>query len=328
MFVGTVDRWWDVAGVRTQPRRMHDPVGPDGMQWFPASLVPLARHPVLADLPPAATHQLLARHLLDYLQFTADFEVRVVNVATHLLATGQSGFDLTAAARKEALQIYCDEAFHALSSVDVIAQVEAAAGIAHRVGRFERFVERLDRTVEAAPPELRNVARILLVVVFETLVTATLTAVPDDPGVVPIVRQIVADHAHDERRHHAYFARLFPQLWAELSGPAREKLAPLLPDMILRCLEPDLLARQLMLEAVGVPSRQARAAVEECYPRPAVVADIRATAAATIHLFERHGLLEHAATYDAFARAGLAGPAAVPDESAVLRAGQDHGGAR
>jgi hypothetical protein len=325
MYVGTVDRWWDVAGVRTQRRLLHDPAGPDGMQWFPASLVPLARHPVLADLPPAATHQLLARHLLDYLQFTADFEVRVVNVATHLLATGQSGFDVTASARKEALQIYCDEAFHALSSVDVIAQVEAAAGVAHRVGRFERFVERLDRTVEVAPPELRNVARILLVVVFETLVTATLTAVPDDPAVVPVVRQIVADHAHDERRHHAYFARLFPLLWAELSGPAREKLAPLLPDMIVRCLEPDLLARQLMLEAVGVPSRQARAAVDDCHPREEVVADIRATAAATIHLFERHGLLEHAATYDAFALAGLVG---ADEEAGLLPAGRDHGRGR
>src|SRR6185295_14101103 len=59
------------------------------------------------------------------------------------------------------------------------------------------------------------------------------SGIPSDPRVVMAVRELVADHAEDEGRHHAYFSRLLEFTWPRLNKAQRATIGPLLPEMVL-----------------------------------------------------------------------------------------------
>ena len=145
----------------------------------------------------------------------------------------------------------------------------------------------------------------LVVIVFETFITGTLTQIPRDPNVISLVREIVTDHAQDEGRHHAFFSSFFSKLWGQLDDRQRRALGPLLPDMIVRPLEPPVSAIGDALNDIGLTRDEAGRVLEESYPREEVMAGIRRSAKATLRLFERHELYEHERTHEAFASRGL-----------------------
>jgi hypothetical protein len=89
-------------------------------------------------------------------------------------------------------------------------------------------------------PDEPHVARLVQVVVFETLITAVLNEVPSDQSVVSTVRSVLRDHARDEGRHHRFFAAFFHEFWAQLSPSVRSRLARVLPVLIRDCLDWDI----------------------------------------------------------------------------------------
>src|SRR5206468_11633632 len=125
---------------------------------------------------------------------TAHFETRVVNRAAELVANQREGLEIPAPLRLDAYRIYCDEGYHALYSMDLVRQVELVTGVPHRPVPFERYLARLRRVQQTPPRELHALAQLLLVVVFETMVTRLLRTLPRDDRVVSTVRQVVADH--------------------------------------------------------------------------------------------------------------------------------------
>lgn len=300
-----LEGWHRRAGVRRDPRRWLGPDEADGRVFFPPGMVPVTANLEVGRLGPDLRRRLLVEHLYRYLDFTVNFELKIVNVTAERMALDRTGFELPEQVRLGAYGIYCDEGYHALCCADLCHQVAASTGIACQPPPFDPFERRLAAIAHRAPPPLKPAVELLQVIVFETLVSGILAQVPEDPDVVPCVREAIRDHARDERHHHAFFASLFSLVWPQLSAAEQGDLGPLLPSMILQSLTPDYEAIAGSLVGVGLTPERARAVVRESYLPAALVSGIRATARATVDLFKRNGLLEHADTHDAFIVSGL-----------------------
>ncbi|MEV4438841.1 diiron oxygenase [Streptomyces sp. NPDC049577] len=284
--------WYERAGVRGGPRRLLGDELRDGQLFFPPALVPYLDHPRVRALPGPGREALLARHLYHYLEFTAQFETRVVNRATERIAGGRSGLDLATATRLDAYRIYCDEGYHSLYSLDVVDQVSRASGITPLPYDFRPFLDRLDAVGREALPDEPLLAQLLQVVVFEMLITAILNDVPKDPRVLTLVRDVVRDHARDEGWHHAFFARFFRELWHGLTGPQRGRVARCLPGLIRSSLLPDRAPVRAALAAAGLGPTAVAEVVHDAYPRDRVDRGIRDAARHAVRLFEETGVLD------------------------------------
>jgi hypothetical protein len=297
--------WYERAGVRVDPRRMMREEHREGLHYWPPALAGFVAHPQVVQRGKAVSDELLVRQLYQYLQFTANYEMRVINRATELIANGRSGLDLPASVRHDAYKIYCDEGYHAMYSFDVIAQVEQASGIEHRPFDFDATLRYLQVAQDTAPARLRTTVTLLVVIVFETLITATLTQIPRSGDVISLVREVVRDHAQDEGCHHAFFAKFFGYLWGQLSPKDRTILGPLLAEFIVRPLEPRLDTLRDSLAVAGLSGDATEEVVHDCFPAQQTRDTIRATAKSTLRLFARHGLYDDPGTREAFEARGL-----------------------
>jgi hypothetical protein len=298
-------RWYDRAGVRRSPRRV---LAPDEdlfrYSFFPRNLIPHIAHPLVCDQPELVLY-LEAQYLFQWLNFTAHFEVSVVNRASLLIATGNSGVTCPGDVQQAAFQIYVDEGYHSLYSLDMVRQLEARSQIAAVPYDFTEYLDQLD-AIGDEHPGYEKLARLLQVVTFETLVTGILLDVPKDPTVIPEVREIVRDHAIDEGTHHAFFSAFFQRLWSQLSASEREMVTRWLPDLILRSLHPATTPTRNALREIGVQEQHVNAILAESFTPEVVVAGIRRASVNTVRLFESVGILDSAEGYEGFARAGLA----------------------
>jgi len=153
------------------------------------------------------------------------------------------------------------------------------------------------------PRQLKGIfrrLRIFFVIVSETLISHTLTNVPDDPRVDAAVREVIADHAQDEGRHNAYFASLLKIVWPRLSETQKDEIGPLLPGFILGFLAPDLRQIQGDLEHAGVSARRAEDMLQETYSAQASAATARAAARSTLRHFAEANVFSHGPSADAF----------------------------
>ncbi|MEU6683558.1 diiron oxygenase [Streptomyces sp. NPDC046832] len=300
-----LDGWYDKAGVRTDPRRVMARELEEGKTLFPHTLIPYLDHPLVAALEPEERYRITARHLYQYMQFTMHFETSVVNRAAERIANGTSGLPLPAATRLDAYKIYCDEAYHALYSLDVVEQVSGATGVAVPDYDFAPFLERLDGLGASVMPGETILVQLLQVVVFETLVTSILKDIPKDQTVVGTVREVVRDHAQDEGRHHAYFAAFFKELWHDLSPALRERASRCLPELVSRSLTPDLVPVRGSLRAAGLDEAAVSEVLADVYAPDKTRDGIRASARHTFQLFESVGVLDVPGARDSFMSAGL-----------------------
>jgi hypothetical protein len=298
-------RWYERAGVRQTPRRClaaDDDLS--GYAFFPRHLIPHMNHPAVTADPNLARY-LEIQYLFQWLNFTAHFEVSVVNRATHMIATERSGVSCPPDMRQAAFQIYVDEGYHSLYSLDMVRQLEERTQISAVPYDFEEYLRNLDG-VGAGYAGYKKLVRLLQVVTFETLVTGILLDVPNDPTVIPAVRQMVKDHAIDEGRHHSYFAAFFRRLWGGFTPGERQMVARWLPDLILQSLQPATTPTSNALRAVGMSEDSVRQIVSESFTGASVIEGIRRASVNTVRLFQAVGILDTEEGYDAFARVGLA----------------------
>ncbi|MGH9764723.1 MAG: diiron oxygenase [Blastocatellia bacterium] len=306
--VGYISRfrdWDEKARVRVSPRRLLAEEESVGKQYFSQALVPVARHPIIRELGPSAVRTTLIQHLDSYLDFTAQFEIEVVNSVTRSIARAKSGFDLPEEMRFDAYKIYCDEGYHSVFSADLRNQVAAVTGVPSVGYDLDSFLTRFEMVKDAVPPEVRPLIGTFVVILFETLISATLNKVPGDESVVTAVRDTVQDHADDEARHHFYFAKLMDLIWPRLENAHRSIIGPLLPAFIIKCLEPDYPAIERRLVYLGLNRDQVRQVMEESYPADHVISGIRKTARATLGILARNGLFEELRNREAFESHGL-----------------------
>lgn len=291
---------WDrKANVRAVPRRIIDT--DTTRLYFSPDVVAITSHPWVVEHGEAFIPELLTRHLYRFLDFTTILESLVVNPVALAVANGLIGVEIPREMRFDAYKLYCDEAYHALYCEDLKQQVERVTGVALISAPEPRYMREL-RATEACLPNnsLRSLARIFFVIVSETLISHTLTNVPDDPRVDAAVREVIADHAQDEGRHNAYFASLLKIVWPRLSETQKDEIGPLLPGFILGFLAPDLRQIQGDLEHAGVSTRRAVDMLQETYSAQASAATARAAARSTLRHFAEANVFSHGPSADAF----------------------------
>jgi hypothetical protein len=298
-------RWDQQASVRVKPHRLFSNEEDSGKIYFPPELVPVSRHALVRALGDEALREILIQRLYTYLGFTARLEHDVVNEVTKVIAQRKSGFTFPWEMVFDAHKIYCDEAYHALFSVDLAHQIEEATGMQPHIVEQPRCLTRLQEIVATVPQDLQQLATIFFSIVSETLITSILSDIPKDKRIMQAVRAVVADHAEDEGRHHAYFAKVLEFLWPRLGPREKAVIGPLLPQFIQAFLEPDYTAAAYELAGCELQPAEVQQIIYESYPYDQIRAGIKAGSQATIRHFQRNGLFEDARIVDAFQSAGL-----------------------
>lgn len=299
--------WYERAGVRSDPRRVLADGDDIGKMFFPEHLIPHLGHPLVPRDDAVLRRYLAAQHLYQWLRFTMHFEVGVVCRATQLIVTDGAALTLSPAAQIDAARILVDETYHSLYTLDVLQQLEARSGIPELGHDFGPFLAGLD-SVGANMPQHRTLVRLLQVVVFETLITSILSEIPSDDQLIGIVRTTVRDHAADEGRHHAFFAAFFEHLWSQLDAPMRSRISGYLPCLIVRSLRPSTGPARSALLAAGFAEPAVHEIVADSYSDAAVLADINRSAAKTVQLFARVGVLDVPGARERFLAEGLTVP--------------------
>ncbi|GHG93649.1 diiron oxygenase [Streptomyces lanatus] len=306
-YVSPFRNWHARATVRVARRRELTPLE-DGQGFFAPELVPLASHPLIAALReerPDVYRDVIVRHLYRYLDFTAKLEHLVVNRTVLGIAHGTIGVRVPEAMRLDAFKIYCDEAYHALFSADLAGQVRELTEVSAELPRVPYFITRLERFLEETPDDLAPLTEILFVIVSETLITAQLSDLWNDPDVAPAVRETVRDHAMDEGRHHAYFAIFLRHLWGQLTPATRRRAALRIPRLIRIFTDPDVPSIEKEITGYGFSLDEAKRIVAELFPDPAVAAYAKSVARQTVRHFESVGALDDRQVSEEFASHGL-----------------------
>lgn len=294
--------WFESAAVRSRPP-LDGSIGTD-LLCFPTELAPVLHHPDVQRLAPPIARQLLMQHLFSYLTFTDRLEDEVVNRSARRIATGGIGLRLPIEMRLDAYKIYCDEGYHSLFSADLMAQLATQSGFSYDGGEGHPALTFFHARRAALDAEIRPWFELFFAIVSETLISSSLLRIPRAPDVLPAVRQLVADHAADEWRHHAFFAHVCRIAWARLPDHVQRTIGPQLPECIFRFLAPDEPAILAFLTRTLGRSR-ARDVVQASFPASGLRAHARSAARSAMRVFEQAGLFERADVADAFAAAGL-----------------------
>jgi hypothetical protein len=291
--------WHSRASVRTKPRRQVGEQEPREHVYFPPELVPVSQHALVEELGVETVDRVLIQQLHTYLEFTSELEHGAVNPVAAMISRRRSGFDLPETMIEDAYKIYTDEAWHAQFSDDLQRQVAVKTGVGPSVFEEPNFFRKLKGFQRDLGPDEQRLVMIFFTIISETLISTILSGIPTDPRVVTAVRELVADHAQDEGRHHAYFSRLLEYAWPRLNKAHRELIGPLLPEMILAFLEPDFVAIAGNLRACGLTAEQIDQVMTESYPGESVRDGIRVGSRAVIRHFERVGVVEDPRTAEA-----------------------------
>jgi hypothetical protein len=302
-YVSAFDGWHERASVRTRPDRLAGATL-DRRRLFPDRLIPILQHPLLQDSPEHIREAVRSRHLLRYLDFTLVLETDVVNPIALAIAHGRDGLSLPPRMRQDAFKVYCDEAYHAVFTSELL---ESLRGLADPTVRPSRayFIERFLEIAAKSEPELRLPLRFLFVAISEMLITGTLQQLPDDGSVTEPVRLMVADHAADEARHHAFFSRYLEHFWQPLDRDRAVTLARLAPDLIACFLAPDLDSLYAELGTYGFSRDDRWRILAETFENPRVRRQRARMARPVVAGFTRLGILEVPEVRDRFRAHGL-----------------------
>ncbi len=309
-------RQWDrKATVRGRPRTRVDAGHIDG-DVFPAVLQPLVGHPAIVARGPAVRHELLVRSAYRWQQEIASLEIEIVTDLCGRLATQGAGCPLPDSARRVALTVATDEAYHAYAARAFIDDLERATGIAADRESAPRpgLASALDRLRESLPEALRREGETLGLCFAEHFVTESLFGLSRDSEADNPFHVAIREHLIDEARHQSYFQRLLTHLWAHYDEPRRRALGSALPGFLDAFLLGGTLlddSRQL-LGRIGVSESEADAILAEIqqgFEGRGGGKSALPQARHCLALAASSGLLDHAPTRSALTTAGwLAAP--------------------
>jgi hypothetical protein len=303
-YKSVVANWDSKSAVRAKPRRLLTP-DDHGLSFFSAELTPVVSHPLVVQRGGGSVEELLTRRLYSYLDFTTVLEQEIVNPVVLRLSRDAFGLSLPFSMQFDAYRIYCDEAYHALFSADIKSQVEECTGIISGPGVEPGFARAIQRARDSVPSRLQGLVDLCATVVSETLISGSLTRIPEDLTVVSAIRESLADHAVDERTHHAYFTRVLEVCWPQLDEATRQMLGPHFADFISAFLAPDPGAQRAALAQAGFGAEDSARIIWESHPADETLMGTRHAARTTIRLLQRTGVLNDGKTEDYFSQLGL-----------------------
>jgi hypothetical protein len=297
--------WDQTASARIKPRRLLANKEVANSPFFPPELTPEALHNMVHNLGDEARQEILVQRLYTYFKTVAQLEQDQVNRVILKVAQRKIGVNLPWDLAFDAYKIYTDESYHSLCAVDLEHQIELATGVkAHPMGVCH-CLARLEELTLTVPQDLRLLADIFATCICEMLVTSILSDIANDPRIVSTVREVVADHIEDEEKHFVYFSKLLQFLWTHLDERGHQEIGPLLPQFILAFLEPDVTAIERTLTGCNLKPAQVQQIIDESYPYPQVLANMRWRAKATLQYFESIGIVANQQILQAFENSGL-----------------------
>lgn len=307
--------WDERAGVRSRPARRPD-LASGSETFFPPEDAPWADHPLVLDRGPQARFQLLVHALHQYLHFTTVLEQVAILPVTLRLSRGLavSGVDLPPAMRTDAFRITTDEAWHAQFCHEFMLQVGEQTGAPPAAVINPAFASHLDRARHSFGPAHHALADLAFACVSETLISGFLLSVPRDTRLPAPVRQIIADHASDEGRHHAYFRGFLKQLWPVLTTREKTLVGCHAPEFVRVFLAPDPAGADAALRHLRFSTTERVTILGDVMDRwTSNARSAHALAAAgTVRAFAEVGALDLPAVRDAFEAADLLGALEFP----------------
>ena len=245
--------WDSQASVRVKPIRATTELT---RTFYPPEQ--LTGHEVQRGLVgPGAWHQLLVLNMQAYLDFTVRLEAIIVLPVTALIGVNRSGVELPEVMCRDAMAITTDEAWHGQFTAELIRRIQSQTSVAPSLPESYEFQRTRDRLRGSLEPGLRPAFDLLVTYVSETLISTRLLSMPRDERLPLYVREMVADHGEDEKRHHAYFRAFLPHFWRSLSRSEKNTLAALVPDMVIAFLGRYKPLEALLLTRSGVSGRTA-----------------------------------------------------------------------
>ncbi|MGE0635791.1 MAG: diiron oxygenase [Bacteroidia bacterium] len=282
---------WDTKSyVRSKPHSLKK--FKKNKTFFSQKLAFLFKHPEVINQSQKVKNELLVYHLYNYIEFTVWLELGPVNEVCDLIRKPSFLPWLPSTMKDDALKIYVDEGGHA----------EMAHALRERVLEFTNlkpfkfepsFLQTLNYIIESEPKELTNLIKVFFVIISETLITGTLSVLPNDESVQISVREFARDHAMDEGKHHAYFRQLFEYLFARLPREMKIKIGRLLPKMILAFLKPDSNLFVKILERFPKQFPYPSKIVEELLTNDEMILGIKASAKPTIAMLRYNSVFEY-----------------------------------
>jgi hypothetical protein len=252
--------------------------------------VPIAAHPLIQAK--GLVGEVLTQHLYRYLTFTVRLEQDAVNPVLRSVGSDPMFKFIDEIAKLEAFQFYVDEAYHAYFSQDAARQLIPHMSLdpaTYLVDPHPCF-STLEAKLQTASVEDRTTISFMFATVSETLITGTLVEAPKSPEVEPAIRELLMDHARDEALHHAYFSRVFDQLWPRLSESDRSRLSGVFGEFIGSFLDPDFRTLDRMLRLLGLSGDESARVLGDSYPAGQARGVVEAYSAATRALLHRNGV--------------------------------------
>ncbi|MEH0973144.1 diiron oxygenase [Micromonospora sp. CPCC 205546] len=248
------ENWDSRASVRVKPLR---PTTDETATFFPPEQI-TGHEELRGVLTPEAWRRYLVLNMQAYLDFTVQLEALIVLPVTALIGVDRSGVELPEAMRRDAMAITTDEAWHGQFTADLMRRIHAQTSVAPSLPATYEFQRTRDRLRDSVAPALRPAFDLLVTYVSETLISTRLMSMPRDGRLPGYVREVVADHCEDERRHHAYFRAFLPYLWRSLAASERSTLAALVPDTVVAFLGRDKALEEHLLVRAGMDAAAAR----------------------------------------------------------------------
>lgn len=298
-YKSALDRWYEDSSVRASPQAIFPP-NEKGLFFSPA-LAPLW------DLLPKESgirDSYLAHKICSYLWFTSELEHQIVNEVTRSIALGRYEVPLSYDMRRDAFRIYCDEAYHALSSFDAVSILAEQGGVSqsflHAIKAAPRFI-RLHQEISTHHAQTYVACKFAMATVSETLITGNLNVIPRDERVKQSIRDLVGDHARDESRHHRFFTNVAPIIWQSFDESSRSAISENLPDWICAFLVSDIPLEIEILSRLDDPRIDMPLLLSELVSTEGLDSILSKPSKSTRRLFSRLGhrvspasLIEHA----------------------------------
>lgn len=291
--------WDERASVRHSPSQTL--IASDAaLDMYPREMVAHVAHPLIVQRFPEAIRPLLTHALYRYLEFTTNLELHVVNATTLRLISARGPVRLANSELLDAHRLMCDESYHALFCTDLARQVRSLTGCDPVSTRAPAFLGRLHQRQKDDTEGLQS---FLFTAASEMLITDHLLEARRYVATPEAVRGVFTDHAADEYRHRIFFGDLLTRLLRE-AGRDAERMAAMIPQMLVEFLAPDTDCIMQELFAVGIPKHLAAQIVDETYA-PTGPAPFRKACAPVLALLDELELSARPAVQDQLTMAGL-----------------------
>jgi hypothetical protein len=296
--------WYDKASVSI--RKGNYPLNyTEEEVFFPPELVPFVLHEICQKRGEAFIRKVLIHHLYAYLDFTEVLEHAVVNQVCYQIARGSLEITLPSEAKLDAYRICVDESYHALRSAEVKQQIQIATGI-HPIKVGEpTFLKLLNELEETTDSSIRSFLKVFFVIITETAITGNLLKIPRNKQVVKAVRDLVTEHAQDEKIHSLYFENLLRLIWEQIPLEKRVRIGSILPKLIFIFLKQDVQIIQNYLKILNLNSCEINAILSDTYSESVELHRIKISIEPTLAVLRRNNVLDEVDVTEAFETSGL-----------------------